>query len=217
MTKILPHTCFVMILFANISLGCFAISSKMHIWNRIDGTYDCVTPSDFTRIPGFKFTYQKQDNCKLYPKEAVSIGLNVFYLYWYAAFGDTADAVLSNLNNLIIEWRIEKMTFRNGYQMDGTFVPEGVAIGLAHGKGLIQVYVPEGASIEETSFVHELIHISINAASGTDHGDPDHEGDKYPGWTARHTQLIPEINSALRAIMEIRHGSEDQKEIDPRQ
>ena len=101
----------------------------MHLWNKLDGTYECVTPSELTRIPGFKFTYQKQDNCKLFPKESVSIGLNIFYLYWYSVFGDTADAVLNNLNNLIIEWKVQRMDFENGYRLDGTYVAEGKAVG----------------------------------------------------------------------------------------
>jgi len=208
----IPSICFAVILLTNIALGCLTISQKMHLWNKLDGTYECVTPSDLTRIPGFKFTYQKQDSCKLFPKETVSIGLNIFYLYWYSVFGDTADAVLNNLNNLIIEWKVQRMDFENGYRLDGTYVPEGKAVGLAFGKGLIQIFVEEDARIEETSFVHELVHVSINAATGQNHGDPDHEGDKYEGWTRRHTQLIMEVNDALKAIMEIKHGAQDQEE-----
>lgn len=207
---------FSIIVLTNLALGCFTISSKLHLFNKLDGTYECVTPSEMTRIPGFQFTYQKQDNCKLYPKEKVAIALNLFYLYWYAEFGDRADAVLKNLNNLIIEYRVEKMSFKNGYRMNGEFVAEGTAIGLAHGKGLIQVYAPEGMKMYETSFVHELVHVSINASSGRNDGDPDHEGDKYPGWTKRHTQLIMEVNEALQSILELKHGSKDQEQTDSR-
>ena len=139
MRERLPVICFAIILLVNITLGCFTISQKMHLWNKLDGTYECVTPSELTRIPGFKFTYQKQDSCKLFPKETVSIGLNIFYLYWYSAFGDTADAVLNNLNNLIIEWKVQKLDFKNGYRLDGTYVAKGKAVGLAFGKGLIQM------------------------------------------------------------------------------
>jgi len=204
----IPQLCFAVIVLTNLALGCVTISSKFHLWNKFDGTYDCVTANDnITRVPGFKFTYQINDNCLLFPKEKVSIALNVFYLYWYSVFEDPADAVLNNLNNLIIEWKTEKMRFKNGYRVDGEYVPEGKAVGLAFGKGLIQIYVEEGATLDETSFVHELIHISINAATGQNHGDPDHEGELYKGWTSRHTQLIHEVNEALQGIMEMRYGS----------
>jgi len=202
----LPYLCFTLIVLTNVVLGCLTISSKMHLWNRVDGTYDCVTPNELTRVPGFKFTYQHQDECELFPKEKVSVSLNVFYLYWYSIFEDPADAVLNNLNNLIIEWKSRKMHFNNGYKMDGTLVAEGIAVGLAHGKDHIEVYAPLGVDIHETSFVHELIHVSINAANGFDHGDPDHEGQKYPGWTKDHTRLMGEVNEALQAIMEATYG-----------
>jgi hypothetical protein len=181
----------------------------MHFWNKLDGTYDCVTPNEMTHIPGFKLTYQHQDDCKLFPKQKVSMSLIIFYLYWHTAFGDPEDAVLNNLNNLTIEWKSEKMKFRNGYKLDGTFVEEGVAVGLAHGKDRIEVYAPLGADVHETAFVHELMHVSINAFTGLKHGDPDHEGEKYVGWSPRHTQVMGEINEALRTIMESTYGSQN--------
>ncbi len=203
------YLCFFVILLSNAAIGCITISSKFHLWNRVDGTYDCVTPSKMTRVPGLKFTYQHHDNCELFPGEQVSMALIIFYLHWYGAFQDPADAVLNNLNNLIIEWESEKMKFHNGYGMDGKFISEGVAVGLAHGKEHIQVYAPTSADIYETSLVHELVHVSIYASNAYGHGDPDHEGNKYRGWTPRHTQLISEVNASLKILTEANDGTQN--------
>jgi len=52
----------------------------------------------------------------------------------------------------------------------------------------------------DTSLVHELVHVAIYAKTNGEHGDPDHEGTKYQGWTKEHTKFIKETNSVLEGM-----------------
>lgn len=186
-----------------ISLGCFASLS-----NKVEDS--CVSKRELTRIPGWKFTFQKQEECNFPDPTEVSIAMQVFYTTWYDQFGDTADAVLNNLNNFIIDWRSALVPFERGYRVDGTFVENGMASGLTLAKDHIVVKREFGQKIYETSFVHELVHASIRATNPKNHGDPDHEGPKYEGWTKDHTEFIKYVNEILR-LMDLNYAEENKK------
>ena len=186
-----------------ISLGCFASFS-----NKVEDS--CVSKRELTRIPGWKFTFQKQEECNFPDPTEVSIAMQVFYTAWYDQFGDTADAVLNNLNNFIIDWRSALVPFERGYRVDGTFVENGMASGLTLAKDHIVVKREFGQKIYETSFVHELVHASIRATNPKNHGDPDHEGPKYEGWTKDHTEFIKYVNEILR-LMDLNYAEENKK------
>lgn len=180
-------------------VGCLTVKDKLDEYNRIQDINECLVPNEITRIPAFKFAYQAQADCQFPDKDKTSLALTVFYIHWYNEYGDTADLVLENLNDMFIEWSIELMDFRRGYDIDGNFIEEGKASGLMHGKKHIQVYLGKDMKIYETSLVHELVHASIKALNHN-HGDPDHEGNKYEGWTPKHTKLIKETNERLRLM-----------------
>lgn len=183
-------------------VGCLTAKDKIEQHNIDKKRNQCLLKNEITRIPGFKGTYQTQADCDFPNKEKVSLALTVFYIRWYSAFGDPENLVLNNLNELYIEWSPVLMKFENGYDLDGNFISEGNASGLAFGKKHIQVYMQNGKQIYETSFVHELVHASIRAINHL-HGDPDHEGTKYEGWTTKHTQLIKDVNEDLRFMMRL--------------
>ena len=44
------------------------------------------------------------------------------------------------------------------------------------------------------------MHVAIYAANYGEHGDPDHEGDVYKGWTTMHTKLIGDTNEVLKSM-----------------
>ena len=46
--------------------------------------------------------------------------------------------------------------------------------------------------------MHELVHLALRAKNG--HGDPDHEGTKYNGWTIEHSAMILEAKEMLRSF-----------------
>ena len=186
-------------------IGCLTVKDKVL---QLNSKPNCLEPNEITRIPTFKYTYQTQADCEMPDKNDVSLALTVFYIYWYDEFGDTGDLILENLNEMFIEWSPELMTFNNGYDINGNFIAEGKASGLAFGKKHIQVYLGKEMEIYETSLVHELIHASIRALNHI-HGDPDHEGKKYEGWTPKHTKMIKEINEELKYMMEPNDAKKD--------
>jgi hypothetical protein len=186
-----------------ISLGCFTISSST-----TDNS--CIAKRELTRIPGWKFAFQKQEECNFPDPAEVSIAMQVFYTTWYDQFGDSADVVLNNLNNFIVDWRSNLVPFERGYKVDGTFVEKGLASGLTLAKDHIIVKREFGQKIYETSFVHELVHASIRASNPQNHGDPDHEGPKYEGWTKDHTEFIKYVNEILR-LMDLNYAEENKK------
>ena len=53
--------------------------------------------------------------------------------------------------------------------------------------------------MSESALIHELVHLAIRAQQG-EHGDPDHEGPKYRGWTKAHSRMIIETRQMLRAF-----------------
>ena len=53
------------------------------------------------------------------------------------------------------------------------------------------------SQIWSSSFVHELVHIIVWNQNNGIHGDPDHEGEKFSGWTVEHSELIKKVNNIL--------------------
>lgn len=125
----------------------------------------------------------------------------LFYNLWYKAFGDEDYKVYKAFQNLAIvwmpsNWRLMSYAFDEG----GTRVggEKGVLIsGLAH-EGAV-IFVSKGSGkIWETSFVHELTHIALEASTGS--ADADHLGSKYPGWTKDHSELIGITNALIEYV-----------------
>ena len=52
------------------------------------------------------------------------------------------------------------------------------------------------SQIWSSALIHELVHIIIWKQNNV-HGDPDHEGKEFSGWTKKHTQLIKKVNLIL--------------------
>ena len=205
MYKRIFYPVFALVTLVFVALGCLSLRGDVED----KGDYDCTSRNEITRIPGWKFSYQIEAECSIPDPYDVSLAMQVFYVNWHQRFGDPADVVLNNLNNMLIEWRKNAMQFRNGYRVDGTFIQEGRAIGLTLDRGHIVVMMEASQKIYDTSFVHELIHASIRAKTGQ-LGDPDHEGTKYSGWTKQHTSLIKEINEILR-LMDLNYAEENKK------
>ena len=66
-------------------------------------------------------------------------------------------------------------------------------------KNMIWVWQGYRHKMSESALFHELTHLAIRAVHG-EHGDPDHEGPKYRGWSRAHTKMIVESKQMLRAF-----------------
>ena len=149
------------------------------------------------QIPMYKKAWQVVHSCN-HPAEPTSIAMSIFYMEWRFAFGDSDGRVWDALNEVMIEWSIEK---KRGvaYDISGKYIQEASYGGLALTPSYIWVKPHIGEIICESALIHELVHISIWALKGTD-GDPDHMGPKYSGWSVDHSALIQRTNNALCSL-----------------
>ena len=164
---------------------------------------DKNTPDKPHRIPGFRFVYQTTDMCEYYYPSHTALAMTIFYIEWATKFGDSNNVVREALNDLFVEYNSNQRIISRVYSVDGTYRPGPTVInGLAGERGKY-IFVWSGTMpgrLYDTSLVHELVHVAIYAMNNGEHGDPDHEGEKYTGWTAAHTDFIKETNSILEGM-----------------
>ena len=153
------------------------------------------------RVPFFGNATHVVNDCEKYPNYQVSLAFLVFYYTWVEYFGDADYAISDLLDSVMIEWGLEKKTISGAYDINGKRVTNRKILGKVQSPTIAWVYERgrfDTDKISDTSLIHELVHLAIRTQTGS-HGDPDHEGDKYEGWTSAHTQLIKECKSVLRA------------------
>jgi len=137
-------------------------------------------------------------NCSTYPKHKTALAMMVFYHHWVRWFGDDNLVVKKSLENIMIEWDVNKKTIKKGYSINGDERENIIVVGLTKSKSYIWVWQGYFHKIAESSLVHELVHVALRAKNG--HGDSDHEGNIYHGWTKNHTAMILEAKEMLRSF-----------------
>jgi len=167
-------------------------------------TCSSVPANKLNKVPGYDNTFQLTDDCDYFYPSHTSLALHVFYIEWVNKFRDDDEALLRALNDLEIEYGTYQRVISRVFSMDGTYRPKQTIInGLtARGGKYIFVWIGTGAhpKLSKTSLVHELIHVAIYAANCGEHGDPDHLGNKYAGWTHMHVKLIEDTNEILKSM-----------------
>ena len=103
------------------------------------------------------------------------------------------------LEKVMIRWGTEKRFSKRGYDTNGNPFENRKILGVVESDNIIWVWEGYNHKMSESALFHELVHLAIRAKYG-DHGDPDHEGSKYPGWTSMHTHMIIESKQMLRAF-----------------
>ena len=157
-----------------------------------------VSTEDFQMlfVPGYGQTSIIVRSCDKFRRERVSIAMKAFESAWVEKFGE-APAVRKNLRNLLITFDTEPKKVFAAYDMDGNYYEDVTLSGQTFTVGMFWVHTAENVQrICDTSFIHELIHVSI-WADGYDRGDPDHLGEEYPGWEHEHSDLLEEVNYSL--------------------
>ena len=151
-------------------------------------------PLQMIFVPGYHEAVIVVEDCDLFRRQKVAIALQNFELAWQRHFGKDI-SVFRNLRNLAITFGgVKKMQM--GYTADGSFTANGLIEGSTLSKESIWIYAPPSMMrICETSLIHELVHASLWARNG--HGDPDHTGTKFFGWTYKHYVLIDQVNRYL--------------------
>jgi len=150
-------------------------------------------------IPYFEKATQIIPNCKTYPVHQTTFALFIFYHQWLENFEDNNMAVRGMLEKVMIEWGTEKRVSIGGYDLKGIPAENQNILGIVESENMIWVWEGYNHNISESALFHELVHLAIRAKYG-EHGDPDHEGSKYRGWTAAHTRMIIETKQMLQAF-----------------
>ena len=162
--------------------------SKYHMCDPYSGELQMIF------VPGYGETVIVVEDCDQFRREKISIALRAFEFGWNHFFGPDR-LVTENLRNLIITFSGEKKV-QMGYTGDGSLTYSGIIEGLTISKDSVWISAPPGTSrVCETSLVHELVHASLWSKNG--HGDPDHTGERFKGWTYKHYVMIDEVNQYL--------------------
>tara|TARA_Y100000592_G_scaffold97089_1_gene167004 strand:+ start:435 stop:1040 length:606 start_codon:yes stop_codon:yes gene_type:complete len=151
-------------------------------------------------VPGFPSVWQVMYSCDEYPREKTAIALQTFRRSWEEVFGTTAavDAVFADL---LITWQGPSAEDYAAYSTDGTYHTNVSLRGVTLSDSMIIVFQSAGGfdhheRICESALAHELIHAVIWKING-EHGDPDHLGKEFPGWTPDHGMVIQKTNDYL--------------------
>ena len=155
-----------------------------------------IAEEQMVKLPYFRNAWQKQSDCSIYDREAVSIILIHFYARWKNEFGDDNKKLLYELNRITILWGMKPRKAKNIYDIDGKHLKEAEIIGLCQGLSFIWVLGSEDTPIIETALIHELVHYALGATTGKT--DFDHEGSIVPGWTPKHTSFIKDLRTDLK-------------------
>lgn len=185
------------------------LSAAFVVTGNVTPPGECKWGSEtYTDIPGYIKSQQSNHTCDHFDPNETALAMFLFYVHYVEEFGDEDDKVNFWLHDLTVIWTDQIIKMRGyGFKVNGEPAKTNAAFGLTlrHGR-VIKVYTRRVISmmdekrISKTSFVHELLHVAINAKNGGVHGDPDHEGSQWPGWTPRHTEFINKVNSVYRLI-----------------
>ena len=159
--------------------------------------FDCTKRGGYV-IPGTPNIRVSASRCNeyIYKKQAMSNVINLFVERYSAEFDLSKKRVWQLLENLSIEVSSIPKTVKNVYDVNGNFLSEDTPIvGLAINKNNIWVEI-KTSRIWTSALAHELVHIIIWRVNLV-HGDPDHEGNMYTGWTKKHTKFIKRFNNEL--------------------
>ena len=141
--------------------------------------------------------WQTVESCELHDRDFVTWTTVAFYRAWKKKFGDPEGRVKLALHNAEIVWSSKKRIVERAYDIDGNLLHKVEVAGLYEGSGRMWVHTntKDYNKISGTAFVHELVHLALDAAHGS--ADPDHAGPKPDLWKEAHTKFVVSINRKL--------------------
>jgi hypothetical protein len=150
------------------------------------------------QIPKLANAWQIQTSCNFPKTSSVSIALRLFYTGWVQEFGDEDRKVSKALQKIMIRWGKEKRSSYSGFTVSGEHLEDGDILGVTISPTYIWVWENKYERLGATALTHELVHVALWAEGK--HGDPDHEGDLFQGWTKKHSKFIKKINQTLAKL-----------------
>ena len=149
-----------------------------------------------TRIEEKENSFQEKVG-SYYDSSIVNVALNIFEEEWSNEWGNNED-VNNAVNNLCIVWEPYLFELSNGGE-----TKEGLPklySGVTEDIGRVRVFISEQREIDRTALIHELVHVMLWRVN--DEPDPDHESDKYRGWTDKHNDFIRSVNAKIKKVIE---------------
>tara|TARA_B100001094_G_scaffold51531_1_gene47020 strand:+ start:1997 stop:2587 length:591 start_codon:yes stop_codon:yes gene_type:complete len=160
--------------------------------------HDCKEKIEDGLIQGTPNIRMSASNCQdyLFKCDVVKQALDVFVNEYSEEFRIEKSKVWFLLKDLKIEFSAIPKTVNAAYDINGELLTGEVPVsGLAMNKDLIWVEI-RTSQIWSSSLIHEIVHVIIWRKNIV-HGDPDHEGPDFSGWTKEHTKLIKRVNKIL--------------------
>jgi hypothetical protein len=146
----------------------------------------------WTRLPHTRAFVQGEGP----PPASQDDALLAFADAWRQRGFDGADDALRSFERLHIAWREgQYFTQPDVKGPDGELLKmRGRTLSPKH----MIVAIWDGAVLGDTAFFHELTHVALWVTTGE--ADPDHKGDRWPGWTEEHDDMIRELKSLYRLV-----------------
>ena len=160
--------------------------------------FDCRKNPIENLVPGTPNIVLVATRCEDYTfkNEEFSRAIFIFAEEYGRIFNIHPSEVLRNLSGLKVQVSLIPRVVSAAYDINGKFLQKQVPVnGLALNKDTIWVEIKTN-KIHHTALAHELVHILIWRKNIV-HGDPDHEGKKFSGWTPDHTRVIKLVNNKL--------------------
>jgi len=148
-----------------------------------------------TGTPGMIMT-TTHCNDYIFDKVPLEISIKLFVLEYSREFDIDKDVIWKSLSGLVVEVSATPREVYAAYDTNGKLIKNATVSGLALSPRHIWVEI-RTSQIWTSSLIHELVHIVIWHDNLLIHGDPDHEGPQYSGWTKKHTQFIHKMNRDL--------------------
>ena len=183
------------IVFCSVVLSHTAIENQNR--NQNDCDFSRKDSPQMVKLPTYKNAWQIQKGCIFPERQKVAYAMRLFYREWKNKFGDEDGDVLRSLNKLVITWEDKRKKISGiGFNVNGKPL-SGLAWGLTLTPSYVWVWTnPTYKRIAARALIHELVHSALWSKNKL-HGDPDHEGNDFKGWTREHTIFIAKVNSIL--------------------
>ena len=184
---------FILTLFLFIPNGCYNTETSVSSVN----PFDCRVNPLVQYVPETPGIQMRASRCSdyIFDPQKLSEAYEIFVREYADHFDVEYTKAWSLLSGLTIEVSSIPRTVPFAYDTKGELLQNPPVNGLALSKDLIWVEV-RTSQIWSSSLVHEFMHIII-WRDNIVHGDPDHEGNQFSGWTPEHTAFIKKLNNML--------------------
>ena len=160
--------------------------------------FSCLNQMQKIRIPGTPGITMSTTHCEdyIFKEQKLSQAIVLFIEEYADKFEIKETEVWEMLRGLHIEVSAIPRSVSSAFDIKGKSVSDVPVSGLAFSTKHIWVEITT-SQIWATSLTHELIHVIVWVQNSGVHGDPDHEGSKFSGWSKEHTVFIKRFNQKL--------------------